>query len=554
MKLSRGLKKNSLMAITVVAAISIVAATLARRPAIEAPKRFERGFKEQGFNETLMLANSRLLAQAKEVDGKVAVRADNLAIARRLSLSLVGSGLSLEEIRALSLVPEEEQIRWWTSYLLQDERWADYFAERFSRAFVGTADGPFLLFRKRKFKLWLADQFRNGVGYDEIVASMIKSDGLWTDTPQVNFLTATITEGTKRADPIALAGRTSRAFLAQGIDCLQCHDDFLGELNFGTKEEPIEGVQSHFHELAAFYSGASFDGAGFQGIREDGEAYRFQYQDEDQEVEVTPTVPFLSELLPEEGNPRERLAGWITHEENLAFSRATVNRVWALMFSRPLVEPLDDIPLSAEVPPVMDLLAKDFARTGFDMRRLVRLITQTEAFQRDSRADFPISPAHESTWAVFPLTQLRPEQVIGSMSQAGKLSAIDASSSILTRLQFFGEQEDFLKRFGDRGEDEFEGSAVTIPQRLIMMNGKTVSERTKVDLVNNASTRIATLVQDNGKAVDLAFLSVLNRKPSEPERNKFIAHLADKKKNERSRAMGDIFWAMFNSTEFSWNH
>lgn len=554
MNLSRRIKKNSLTVVTILAAVSVVAATLARRPAIEAPKRFESGFRESGFTETLQAANQHLTSQAQQADGRIAMKADNLAIARRLSLALVGSGLSLEEIRALSLVPEEKQIRWWTSYLLQDERWADYFAERFSRTFVGTADGPFLLFRKRKFKLWLAEQLRAEVGYDEIVSSMIASDGLWTDTPQVNFLTATVVEGTKRADPVALAGRTSRAFLAQGIDCLQCHDDFLGELNFGTADVPIDGVQSHFHELAAFFSGAAFDGAGFQGIREDGEAYSFQYQDADEEVEVVPAVPFFDELLPTEGNPRERLAAWITHPENLAFSRATVNRVWALLFSRPLVEPIDDIPLSSELPPVLDLLAKDFADSGFDLKRLIRLIAQTEAFQRDSRADFPVTAAHESTWAVFPLTQLRPEQVIGSMSQAGKLSAIDASSSIITRLQFFGEQEDFLKRFGDRGEDEFEGSAVTIPQRLIMMNGKTVSERTKVDLVNNASTRIATLVSDNGKAIDLAFLSVLNRKPSEPERNKFIAHLAEKKKNERSRAMGDIFWAMFNSTEFSWNH
>ena len=542
------------MTLTILAGVSLVAATLARRPAIEPPKRIQAGYQTQGFEKSLVLANRDLSNLANSVDGKVASSADNLSIARRLSLSLVGSGLSLEEIRALALVPEDKQIRWWTTYLLEDERWADYFAERFSRAFVGTADGPFLLFRKRKFKLWLAEQFRNGVGYDKIVTEMLASEGLWTDTPQVNFLTATITEGTKRADPVALAGRTSRAFLAQSIDCLQCHDDFLGELNFGTEESPVDGIQAHFHGLAAFFSGTAFSGAGFQGIREDDEPYRFQYLDEEDEVEVTPSVPFLQELVPDEGKPRQRLAAWVTHPKNIAFSRATVNRVWALMFSKPLVEPLDDIPLAAELPPVIDILAEDFASHGFDMRRLIRLITETDAFRRESRAGFAITPAHEAAWAVFPLTQLRPEQVVGSMSQAGKLSAIDASSSIITRLQVFGDQEDFLKRFGDRGEDEFEGSAVTIPQRLIMMNGNKVTERTKVDLVNNASTRIAALVSDNGKAVDLAFLSVLNRKPSETERNKFIAHLADKKNNQRSRAMGDIFWAMFNSTEFSWNH
>lgn len=551
---SRKVKQSALTIAVVLVAVSVVAATLVKRPAIEPPRRVSAQYQAAGFQTSLANVNQSLASLATEVDGQVAGQADNLTVARRLSLALVGSGLSLEEIRALSLVPEDRQLKWWTSYLLEDRRWADYFAERFSRAFVGTADGPFLLFRGRKFKLWLAEQIAEGVGYDKIVSEIISSEGLWTDTPSVNFITATIVEETRRGDPIALAGRTSRAFLAQRIDCVQCHDDFLGELNFGTEDDPVDGIQEHFHALAAFYSGAAFEGAGFQGILEDDQKYKFQFLDEDEEREVIPQVPFAHELLPSQGKPRKRLAKWVTHPDNRAFSRATVNRVWALMFSRPLVAPVDNIPLSADVPPVLDYLAEDFATHQFDLRRLIRLIAESDAFRRESRADFEVTEEHESCWAAFPLTQLRPEQVVGSMSQAGKLSAIDASSSIITRLQFFGEQEDFLKRFGDRGEDEFESDAVTISQKLVMMNGNIVAERTKVDLVNNASTRIARLVSDDNKAVELAFLTTLNRYPSPRETEKFAAYLEGTRNNARSRAMGDIVWAMINSTEFSWNH
>ncbi len=98
---------------------------------------------------------------------------------------------------------------------------------------------------------------------------MVSSEGLWTDKPQVNFVTATMDEANDgRGDPIRLAGRTSRAFLAQRIDCLQCHDDFLDKLNFGTQESPILGQQEHFHALAAFYSGTAAKNP-FQGIAED---------------------------------------------------------------------------------------------------------------------------------------------------------------------------------------------------------------------------------------------------------------------------------------------
>lgn len=550
---TRRILQPLMMAAAILSGISVVAASLRVRPAIEPPEAAGQPASDGDFSQTLAVANSQLAQLASEANLTTAPRAENLTIARRISLALVGSGLSLEEVRALSSVPQDRQLDWWTSYLLEDRRWADYFSERFSRAFVGTNDGPFLLFRRRKFRLWLADQFEKDVGYDEIVRSMISSEGLWTDTPQVNFVTATMDESS-RGDPIRLAGRTSRAFLAQRIDCLQCHDDFLGELNFGTAEDRVDGVQQHFHQLAAFYSGTALPDAVFQGIREDGQPYSFKFLGEDEEQVVAPRVPFSPALLPEDGKPRERLATWVTHPDNQAFARAAVNRVWALMFSRPLVTPVDNIPLDADVPEVLDTLASDFAQHGFDLRRLVRLIVATDAFQRDSRADFPISPAHEEHWAVFPLTQLRPEQVAGSMFQASKLTAIDSSSSIVTQLKSFGDQQDFLRRFGDRGEDEFDSEAVTIAQRLVMMNGNLVTERTKVDLVNNASTRIATLVGDDREAIRLAYLASLNRLPTEPELEKFSAYLQDRQGDDRSRRLGDIYWAIINSTEFSWNH
>lgn len=490
---------------------------------------------------------------AADVAPHVAPRAENLTIARRISLALVGSGLSLEEIRALALVPEEQQIQWWTSYLLEDRRWADYFAERLSRVFVGTDRGPFILFRRRKFCMWLADELERGTPYDRIVRAMVQSEGLWTDTPQVNFVTATI-EQQRTCDPIKLAGRTSRAFLGQRIDCLQCHDDFLGQLNFGTATNPIDGTQRHFHALAAFYAGTAIPNLIFQGVRENGDTYRYQYLGEDEPLAVAPQVPFAAHLLPQQGKPRARLAAWLTHPENPSFSRATVNRFWALLFSKPLVQPVDSIPLDQPLPAVLDILADDFSQNGYDLRRLLRLMIETEAFQRSSRAEFEITEEHERCWAAFPLTQLRPEQVVGSILQSSKLTAIDESSSIVTQLQSFGALQNFLKQFGDRGEDEFEDQAVTIPQRLIMMNGQIVQERTKVDLINNASSRIATLVRDDEQAVELIYLCALNRSPSRSELGVFVEFLAGKRGNARSRAVGDIHWALINSTEFSWNH
>ena len=54
-----------------------------------------------------------------------AAPADSLAVARRLSLALVGTIPSLEEIRLLEQVAPEARVRWWTDRLLEDPRSAD---------------------------------------------------------------------------------------------------------------------------------------------------------------------------------------------------------------------------------------------------------------------------------------------------------------------------------------------------------------------------------------------------------------------------------------------
>jgi hypothetical protein len=556
---SKGRRRRILQPLMIGTCLALAAAVVVwsapSAPSIAPSPRLNALARDHEFSQTLAEVNRQLALLAENSELKLGPRADNLEIARRVSLALVGNSLSLEELRALERQPPAQQIPWLVDYLLHQPRWADYFAERLSRVFVGTDQGPPFLFRRRKFNLWLSEQLDAGVPYDRIVRSMLSAEGLWTDTPQVNFITATMDGADRgRCDPVRLAGRTSRAFLGLRIDCLQCHDDFIGDLDLGSPANPRAGKQSDFHQLAAFFAGTALPDPAFSGIREDGLPYDYQYLGESSTQTIVPAVPFQPELLPDEGKPRARLASWVTHPSNQAFARACVNRIWALLFSKPLVSPVDNIPLNQSVPPVLDTLADDLANQGFDLRRLIQLIISTDAFQRSSRAEFQITEHHEANWAVFPISPLRPEQVAGSLLQATSLQAIDSTSSILTRLSFYEEIQTFIERHGDQGEDDFDGGSVTIPQRLLLMNGKLVSERTQIDFISNAGTRISRLVPDDRRAVELIFLSVLNRQPAEAEMKRFVEHLNRSSGNQRARAIADIYWAMINSTEFSWNH
>ncbi len=171
------------------------------------------------------------------------------------------------------------------------------------------------------------------------------------------------------------------------IDCLQCHDDLLEKANFGTSDDPITGKQIDFHRLASFYGASAISKNPILGIQDSRKKYRTTLLGDSDETEIAADVPFAQELKPKRGSPRQQLAQWITHRDNKAFARATVNRVWAFMFGKPMIEPVDDIPLHGPFPPGFEALADRFIESNYDLRSLVRTIVATETFQRDSRLD-----------------------------------------------------------------------------------------------------------------------------------------------------------------------
>ena len=472
--------------------------------------------------------------------------ADYLTRIRRLSLGLTGTIPSLQQIRVFEEVsPSNNPIQWWLSHLFEDRRTSDYLAERFARSYVGVENGPFITYRRRRFVGWLSDQFHENRRYDEVVRSLITAEGIWTGNPEVNFITVTIdqNDGESNPDEVKLAARVTRAFLGVRIDCVQCHDDYLDE----------RWEQKDFHQLASFFSGTDMK---ISGIRETGKSYKYKYRRKPLK-EVPKRVPFLSELLPDSGAPRERLAGWVTHQENRSFARTTVNRIWALMFGRPLVEPVDEIPLEGPYPPGLEILVDDLIKNNFDLQRLIRVIASTRVFGLDSKVSegyLPLTANHDRHWAAFPVSRLRPEQVAGSIVQAASLTTIDADSHILFRMARAIQQGEFVKHYGDIGEDEFHAQVGTISQRLLLMNGKLVYERTKEDLVANAATRILATAQDDSMVVEASYLSVLTRRPSQAEQNYFIEVFDQNESRSRQEKQEDLYWALINSTEFSWNN
>lgn len=546
-------KRNLLFVMLCVAGLGSLSATLLTRERITTPLNFDpHRYARSDYREVVEGVNREFRDHWASQGIQPTPPADMLLVARRLSLGLTGTIPSLEEIRALEQRTADGQLEWWLSRILEDRRYSDYVAERLARSYVGTDQGPFLLFRRRRFVTWLSDQLAANRPYDELVRDLVTGKGLWTDEPEVNFLTATANGNEEgQPDDIKLAGRTARAFLGTRLDCVQCHDDRLGNIQLERDSEPRYGEQKDFHQLAAFYSQAQ---ASLVGIRDGNKDYKYKYLDEVEETLVAPRVPFYEDLLPQAATRREQLARWITHPDNKQFARAMVNRVWAILFGKPLVEPIDNIPLFGPYPPGLELLADDFVKHKFDVQRLIRIVAATDVYQLDSRGPTDTTVEQERAWAAFPLARLRPEQVAGSIIQSASLSTIDANSHIVWQLARFAQQNEFVSRYGDTGEDEFVSQSGTITQRLLLMNGELVRDRTRQNPVANAATRIGMLAPDDVTAVETAYLTVLSRRPTPAEKEHFVSRLAGTRGDQRSRAMEDFYWVLLNCSEFQWNH
>ena len=466
--------------------------------------------------------------------------APDLAVMRRLNLALAGTVPSLEEIRRFEAMEPGRRVDGWLEALLGDRRTADHLAERLARAFVGVEDGPFIVFRRRRFTTWLSDALMENRPYSAVVRDLIAGRGIWTDQPAVNFVSVTRDEATERPDPERLAARVSRAFLGARIDCAQCHD------------HPFQPwKQADFRGLAAFFGGLR---SNLRGVSDAENSYRPADRKTKEPTDVAPAVPSHPELLPADGPPRERLASWVVDPRNPYFAKAAVNRVWAVLFGRPLVDPVDDVPSVDETPRALDLLADDFVEHGYDLRRLIRAVASTEAFRLES-VDLPDEAAspNDESWAAFPMVRLRPEQVAGGVAQSASLATLGPQSPWLARLVTFAEGNDFVRRYGDAGEDEFSPRGGTLPQRLLLMNGELVQKRTRGELWN-ASRQVAGLAPGDEQAVELAYLCVLTRRPTPEESAHFAPRLEGTSGDARTAILADLFWTLINSAEFSWNH
>jgi hypothetical protein len=104
---------------------------------------------------------------------------------------------------------------------------------------------------------------------------------------------------------------------------------------------------------------------------------------------VTPGVPSSLPPFPS-GVPNNRLglARWLVDPANPLTARVTVNRYWQMLFGSGLVKTVEDFGSQGEWPShpeLLDWLATEFVRTGWDVKAILRTIVTSATYRQSSK-------------------------------------------------------------------------------------------------------------------------------------------------------------------------
>jgi hypothetical protein len=104
--------------------------------------------------------------------------------------------------------------------------------------------------------------------------------------------------------------------------------------------------------------------------------------------EVQPGVPAVLPALPSSlPNNRLGFARWVASADNPLTARVAVNRLWQMVFGTGLVKTSEDFGLQGEWPShpeLLDWLATEFVRTGWDTKAMLKLMASSATYRQSS--------------------------------------------------------------------------------------------------------------------------------------------------------------------------
>jgi hypothetical protein len=253
----------------------------------------------------------------------------------------------------------------------------------------------------------------------------------------------------------------------------------------------------------------------------------------------------------DDGERRAAFARFLTSPKNPWFAKAHVNRLWTVLMGWGFYPGLADLGAHIEprCPVALDLLAKAWTESNYDMRWLFRTITLTQAYQ----CRLQPRPRPGTLVAAVCPSRLRPEQIFEGLVHAlgfdenDKTIPAPAPSSAPAVTRHTGTRNMVYQAFKSDPSAPAEEVVGTIPQALMMMNSVLVNAYIAADGKGYLSKALAQGMSDQ-EIVTALYQRTLARKPSDEEWEICKRYLV--KVGKRTEALEDVYWSLVNSTEF----
>ena len=474
---------------------------------------------------------------------------------RRAFVDALGAIPTADEVRAFAADASPDKRAKLIDALTLRPEFADYWALKWADV-LRIQDETLLYKSSHAYHMWVRDSLAANKPMDQFVRELLTASGKTLQNPAANYFRVS-------QDPVVLSESTAQLFLGVRMACAKCHN------------HPFERwTQDEYYQLAAFFSQIEVQG-------EKGRAHEVTVN-LDPEGEVTHLrtgktmrPKLLGDAYPkiEPGKDRRvALAEWITRRDNPFFAKSIVNRTWANLLGRGIVEPIDDFRDSN--PSVNDglieALAQDFVSSGFDFRHLVRTIMKSRTYQLSSRAE-PLNKIDDRYFSHAMVRLIPAEPLADAISQVTGVPDVFGvvphgnpgsepwhpgypPGTKAVQLTSSMSRTPFLKAFGrpDRNlacECEREKEP-TLFQALMLISSRNIDEKLRSD-----SGRIAKLTaspKSNAEVLEELYLTALARPPSAKEKTRWLEHIT--KAGNRRPALEDLGWVLLNSKEFLFRH
>lgn len=481
---------------------------------------------------------------------------DDATFLRRATLD-IGGRLPTEEEAAAFLASRDEGRRdKLIDDLLRSPDYADFFANKWTALLKNRRDDASDTVSNFAFHAWVRDGFLANKPYDQFVRELLAATGTVIGNPPVAWYKR-VKEPKQQIEDVA------QLFLGVRMQCAQCH------------HHPFERwSQDDYYSLAAFFSQVGRKPSGTRG-----EDLIFHKRGIAVAANMKTGVPqkpgALGDAIPEiaaDEDPRLKLADWMGSKNNPFFAKSLVNRYWKHFFVRGLIEPEDDIrdtnpPTN---PALLEALEKHFIASGFDLKELVRVITQSRAYQL-SEVPNVYNVVDRQNYSRYYPRRLQAEVLLDAIDRLAGTQTDFANLPPGTRAvalpdNSYNRSSQFLRVFGrPEAESVCECERVqsaSLAQSLHLLNAPEM--KAKLAAANGRAERLAKEDKPAEAKVRELYLAAFSREPRPQELKTAIDYLnepvvgADGKPVDAQKAgrenFQDLIWALINTKEFLFNH